>query len=308
MILRWKINQFLLLFKIDNCRNRSALLRTCQKFYLQIMEASQPIGVFDSGIGGLTVARAILDLMPHERLIYFGDTAHLPYGDKSEAAIQAYSIKIADLLAKKGCKVIVIACNSASSAAYELLKEYVKKSIKIINVIDPMVATIVKDFSGKQIGLIGTKRTIQSNIYRLKLLEQDDSISLKSLATPMLVPMIEEGFFNNSISHEIIAQYLDNEHVQDIEALVLGCTHYPLIKKEIELYYREKGKSNIKVLDSSGIVALALQSYLKEKQLLSKHKAKEDEFMVSDYTPSFEKSTELFFNRKVKLRRHKMWE
>src|ERR1700746_3044125 len=101
--------------------------------------ASQPIGVFDSGIGGLTVAHAIKTLLPQENMIYFGDTAHLPYGDKSEAAIQAYSIKIADVLQKKGCKVIVIACNSASSAANELLKEYVNKHVHIINVIDPMV-------------------------------------------------------------------------------------------------------------------------------------------------------------------------
>src|SRR5918993_1989925 len=99
----------------------------------------QPIGIFDSGIGGLTVAHAIKKLLPGESMIYFGDTAHLPYGDKSEAAIQAYSVKIADVLLKKHCKVIVIACNSASSAAYELLKEYVGKKIKIINVIDPMI-------------------------------------------------------------------------------------------------------------------------------------------------------------------------
>ena len=111
--------------------------------------SSQPIGVFDSGIGGLTVAHAIRNLLPNESMIYFGDTAHLPYGDKSEAAIQAYSIKIADILLKKGCKVIVIACNSASSAAYELLKEYVRKDTHIINVIDPMVAFCAGTFSGQ---------------------------------------------------------------------------------------------------------------------------------------------------------------
>src|ERR1044072_1688219 len=124
--------------------------------------SSRPIGVYDSGIGGLTVAHAIRQLLPNESMIYFGDTAHLPYGDKSEAAIQAYSVKIADVLLKKGCKVIVIACNSASSAAYELLKEYVRNDIHIINVIDPMVALVTSQFPGKQVGLIGTKRTVQS--------------------------------------------------------------------------------------------------------------------------------------------------
>ena len=125
---------------------------------------SQPIGVFDSGIGGLTVAHAIRKLLPNESMIYFGDTAHLPYGDKSEAAIQAYSVKIADILVRKGCKVIVIACNSASSAAYELLTEYVRKDIQIINVIDPMVDLVLNKFPGKNLGLIGTKRTVQSDV------------------------------------------------------------------------------------------------------------------------------------------------
>src|ERR671912_2980097 len=115
----------------------------------------QPIGIFDSGIGGLTVAHAIKKLLPNESMIYFGDTAHLPYGDKSEAAIQAYSIKIADVLLKKGCKVIVIACNSASSAAYELLKEYVRKDTHVINVIDPMVDYVLEHLQGQNIGLIG---------------------------------------------------------------------------------------------------------------------------------------------------------
>src|SRR3954469_15484175 len=108
--------------------------------------AEKPIGIFDSGIGGLTVANEIRKLLPHETLIYFGDTAHLPYGDKSEAAIQAYSIRIADVLLKKQCKVIVIACNSASSAAYELLKEYVQHSVEVINVIDPMVNRVTQEF------------------------------------------------------------------------------------------------------------------------------------------------------------------
>src|SRR6478735_7093200 len=118
------------------------------------ISASQPIGIFDSGIGGLTVAYAIKKLLPNESMIYFGDTAHLPYGDKSEAAIQAYSIRIANILLKKGCKVIVIACNSASSAAYELLKEYVHKDTHIINVIDPMVDYVLGECEGQDIGLI----------------------------------------------------------------------------------------------------------------------------------------------------------
>src|SRR5688572_21990204 len=152
--------------------------------------STAPIGIFDSGIGGLTVAKAIKQLLPSENIVYFGDTAHLPYGDKSEAAIQAYSIKIADVLLKKGCKVIVIACNSASSAADELLKEYVNKEVHIINVIDPMVELVTSQYPAKRVGLIGTKRTVQSGVYARKIADASKSINLQSLATPLLVPMI----------------------------------------------------------------------------------------------------------------------
>jgi glutamate racemase len=262
-----------------------------------------PIGIFDSGIGGLTVAQAIKQLLPKESIVYFGDTAHLPYGDKSEAAIQAYSIKIADILLKKGCKVIVIACNSASSASYELLKEYVRKDAHIINVIDPMVDFLTEHFSGKRIGLIGTKRTVQSGIYARKIKEADCGIDLQSLATPLLAPMIEEGFFNNQISHEIIAQYLGDETLKGIEALVLACTHYPLIKKEINEFYQNR----ITVLDSAEVVAQALQRYLAYNQLLNEGAYHENHFFVSDYTESFEASTRLFFGEKVSLEKHPLW-
>jgi len=268
------------------------------------MKSSQPIGVFDSGIGGLTVAHAIKKLLPNESMVYFGDTAHLPYGEKSEAAIQAYSIKIADVLMKKGCKVIVIACNSASSAADELLKEYVNKSIPIINVIDPMVDLVVSQFQGKNVGLIGTKRTVQSGVYARKIEGAKKDIRLHSLAAPLLVPMIEEGFFHNQISHEIIAKYLSDPELRDIEALVLACTHYPLIKKEINQYYQ--GKTT--VLDSSEVVALTLQKHLEDHRLLNKEgTAVKHEFFVSDYTESFEASTRIFFDEVVHLEKHPLW-
>lgn len=262
-----------------------------------------PIGIFDSGIGGLTVAHAIRQVLPHENMIYFGDTAHLPYGDKSEAAIQAYSIKIADVLLKKGCKVIVIACNSASSAAYELLKEYVRKEAHIINVIDPMIDSIVRHYSNKTIGLIGTKRTVQSGVYVQKIKESNRNITLHSLATPLLAPMIEEGFFNNQISHEIIAQYLSDPILANIDALVLACTHYPLIKKEINEFYQSK----IDILDSAEVVAKALFEYLLSSQLINQEGNPEQHFYVSDYTEAFEASTRLFFQERVTLERHPLW-
>lgn len=267
----------------------------------KVVEA--PIGIFDSGIGGLTVAHAIRQLLPHENIIYFGDTAHLPYGDKSEAAIQAYSIKIADVLLKKGCKAIVIACNSASSAAYELLKEYVRKDAHILNVIDPMVELIAKTYKGKNIGLIGTKRTVQSDIYSSKIKESNKDITLHSLATPLLAPMIEEGFFNNQISHEIISEYLNDPTFKNIDALVLACTHYPLIKKEIAAFLG----SQVDVLDSAIVVAKALETYLAENNLLNPIGEPDYQFFVSDYTDAFEASTRLFFHEKVTLERLPLW-
>ncbi|HEY5692369.1 MAG TPA: glutamate racemase [Cyclobacteriaceae bacterium] len=266
-------------------------------------ESFRPIGIYDSGIGGLTVAQAITKLMPSEDIIYFGDTAHLPYGDKSEAAIQAYSVKIAEVLLKQGCKVIVIACNSASSAAYELLKEYVRKDAHIINVIDPMIDYLAQHHSNKQIGLIGTKRTVNSGVYAARVADTGKNISLKSLATPLLAPMIEEGFFNNQISHEIIAQYLSDSELLDIESLILACTHYPLIKKEISAFYQYK----VTILDSSEIVAKALKEYLEALDLLNSAPKSVKKFFVSDYTPSFEASTQQFFGQVVHLEQHRLW-
>jgi glutamate racemase len=270
---------------------------------MKVKKREQPIGIFDSGIGGLTVAHAIKKILPHENLIYFGDTAHLPYGDKSEAAIQAYSIRIAEILLKKGCKVIVIACNSASSAAYELLQEYVRRDTKIINVIDPMVSLVFSKYRNKKIGLIGTKRTVQSGVYSRKIRELDQGIALKSLPTPLLAPMIEEGFFNNQISHEIIAQYLADEELKEIDALILACTHYPLIKKEIGEFYSNK----MDILDSSEVVAAALRDYLQKEDLMNEGLQPTHHFLVSDYTESFESSARMFFHESVHLEKHDLW-
>lgn len=249
------------------------------------------------------MAHAIKTLLPNEDLIYFGDTAHLPYGDKSEAAIQVYSIKIADILLKKGCKVIVIACNSASSASYELLKEYVRTDTHVINVIDPMVDLVTKRFEDCDIGLIGTKRTVQSGVYGKKIEEARRNIRLHSLATPLLAPMIEEGFFNNQISHEIIAQYLADPELRSIDALILACTHYPLIRNEIDAYYHGK----MHILDSSAVVAEALRAYLSSEDLLQNERRATDHFLVSDYTESFESSARMFFHESVKLEKHSLW-
>jgi glutamate racemase len=268
--------------------------------------STRPIGVFDSGIGGLTVARAVNRVLPHERLIYFGDTAHLPYGDKSTAAIQAYSVKICDLLLKQQCKLILIACNSASAAAYELVREYVGSKARVLNVIDPIVAHVGQAYAGRTVGLIGTKQTVNSNVYRKKIDDLDAGVQLQSLATPLLVPMIEEGFFENNISDNIIQAYLTNPELAGIEALVLGCTHYPLIKEQIAEFYQGQAE----VLDASDVVAEHVKRYLHESGLAAQPRPEPPvhHFYVSDFTRSFEESTRIFFGQQVHLEHYPLWE
>ncbi len=267
-------------------------------------DSSAPIGIFDSGIGGLTVARAVKQLLPAEQLIYFGDTAHLPYGDKSTASIQAYSIKITQLLIDRGCKLILIACNSASAAGYELVSEYTGRKAKIMNVIDPVIDYLREKYAHKTVGLIGTKRTVQSNVYQQKVTEIDKQITVKAKATPLLVPMIEEGFFTGEISQQIIEKYLSDPWLQDIEALILGCTHYPLIKTSIKKYYGPL----VEVIDSSEIVARALRGFLEYHNLKNLDSCQSDTFLVTDYTKSFEASTRMFFGKKIQLQRSDLWD
>lgn len=268
------------------------------------MSDAKPIGIFDSGLGGLTVADAVNQQLPNEQMVYFGDSAHLPYGDKSAATIQAYSVKICDVLLQKNAKLILIACNSASAAAYELIKAYVGSKAKVFNVIEPVVDYVATHYSGKRVGLIGTKQTVGSGVYEYQIKVKDPSIGFSALATPLLVPMIEEGFHDNNISEAIIEQYLKDTALQDIDALILGCTHYPLIKPQIDKFYQ----GQIEVIDSSKIVAEALDRYLKEENLLSDQRTGDHHFLVSDITPSFEKAAELFFGQKVPLEKHILWE
>ncbi len=269
------------------------------------MSNEAPIGIFDSGIGGLTLAHAITQLMPHENIIYFGDTAHLPYGDKSTTAIQAYSLKICNFLMEKNCKLILIACNSASAAAYDLVKTYVGTKAIVVNVIDPVIEYLDQHWAGKTMGLIGTKQTVNSGLYASKAEALGKAIRMKSLATPLLAPMIEEGFFNNTISEQIIKEYLANPALENIEGLILGCTHYPLIKKQIDHFFGAK----IPVIDTSLIVAEKIKSILAENQMfVGEDNLASRQFFVSDYTDSFEKSTQIFFGETIKLTQYPIWD
>lgn len=268
-----------------------------------IYKASDPIGIFDSGIGGLTVANAIHKALPGESLVYFGDTAHLPYGDKSADAIKYYSIRISQFLLEKKCKLIVMACNTASSMAYEVVKNFVADKALVVNVIDPVVLEVTQEFKFKNIGVIGTKGTIKSDIYSLKIKNLNKKMEVSCLATPLLVPMIEEGFFNNKISRTIINSYLSRPKLKKIDSLILACTHFPLIKPEIEEYYKNK----IEIIDSARVVSSYVEKLLKAKHLLNKRNRPVHHFYVSDYTPSFAKSTRVFFKDKIHLEDYPLW-
>lgn len=263
-----------------------------------------PIGIFDSGIGGLTVADAIHKILPQETLIYFGDTAHLPYGDKSPNAIKSYAEKISAFLLENKCKMIVIACNTASSIAYDTVKAHFGKTIDVVDVINPVVEAVSNMKDVKLIGVIGTRATIRSNAYGKRISEKSGDKKVISLATPLLAPMIEEGFFNNKISRTIINSYLSRPKLKKIDALILACTHYPLIKPEIEEYYHK----NINIVDSAEIVARHVKKLLAKKDLLCKKKKGKHHFYVSDYTKAFEQSTRYFFRGKIKLEQRNLWD
>jgi len=261
----------------------------------------KPVGIFDSGVGGLTVAQAIKQILPGERLVYFGDTAHLPYGDKSEESIKQYSRKITEFLIGNDAKVILIACNSASASAFETLKKEFS-NILIIDVINPVVDYLTTR-NYKKIGVIGTKRTISSGTYENKIHKSVPEAGVTSLATPLLVPMIEEGFIFDDISNAILRTYLSDDALKGIQALILGCTHYPIIKNQISKIFN----FNIDIVDSSRIVAEALRAELKRHDLLSKGSRAKDQFFVSDYTPYFEKIAKMFFEGDINLRKADIW-
>ncbi len=262
---------------------------------------NNPIGIFDSGIGGLTVANAVSRLLPDENIIYFGDTAHMPYGDKSIDLIKSYAVSIARfLIEEKKCKTIVIACNTASAASYEYLRDELKGQIPVINVIDPMVERVIEDSSIHHVGIIATKTTISSGVYQEKLSRRKPTLQYSALATPLLAPMIEEGFYNNSISRTVLDNYLSMPELKGIDSLILACTHYPMIKQQIESFYNQ----SIQVLDSAEVVALKLKNILHRENLFCEQGfAHQDIFYVSDFTESFEKTATYFYPKKIKLKK-----
>ena len=223
--------------------------------------SNSPIGVFDSGIGGLTVAASLRRLLPHENILYIGDTARVPYGGKSRETVERYSIEIGEMLLNGGAKMIVVACNTASALGVPRMKEVFQ--VPVQGVILPGAKAAVSSTKNKNIGVIGTRATIASGAYEYAIREIDPAAKIHSAACPLLVPLIEEGLFDDSVTDQILARYLEPLLSKGIDTLVLGCTHYPLLKTSIA---RIAGPS-VSLVDSAENCARAVQTLLRDADL-----------------------------------------
>ncbi|MDR2192749.1 MAG: glutamate racemase [Endomicrobium sp.] len=254
---------------------------------------NKPIGIFDSGFGGLTVMSAVNKILPNENLIYFGDTAHVPYGSKSKDAVVKFSKDIASFLIKKDIKLLVIACNTASAFALSVLKKSV--SIPVVGVIEPGAKAAVKNAKNGRIGIIGTEGTVASGSY-FKAVKKISGAAVFQQACPLFVPLVEEGWNKGKIAQDIIGVYLKPLLAKNIDALILGCTHYPLLK---ELLSKATG-ANVELIDSANAAALEVKEILLKKDMLSDAKKKASlKFYVSDNPKKFQKIGGKFFLKKI---------
>jgi glutamate racemase len=221
----------------------------------------RPIGVFDSGIGGLTVAAALRDLLPSESIFYLGDTARVPYGGKSQSTIERYSVEISGLLLAEDAKAIVVACNTASALAVPRLQQLLK--VPVIGVIVPGAKAAVAATRTGKIGIIGTRATVYSRAYERAIHALDDSLHVVAQACPLLVPLIEEGWLDDPVTDQVIQRYLEKLVRENIDTLVLGCTHYPLLRRALQKFVG----SQIQLVDSAQNCALAVRDVLKAEKL-----------------------------------------
>ena len=225
------------------------------------MSDARPIGVFDSGIGGLTVVKALRDFLPNENVFYLGDTARVPYGNKSAETVERYSLELANILTKENAKVLVVACNTVSSVSIPKLRANFK--VPVVGVIEPGAQAAIATTRNRHVGVIGTRATIRSGAYENALRALNVHARVTSQACPLLVPLIEEGLLDDKLTDQTIARYLDPMIAAGMDTLVLGCTHYPLLAPAIA---RALG-DDIKLVDSAQNCATAVRNLL-DRQLL----------------------------------------
>jgi glutamate racemase len=249
-----------------------------------IMSSKAPIGIFDSGVGGLTVVKEIMNQIPGETIIYFGDTARLPYGSKSKETIITYTRQIIRFLMGKGVKAIVIACNTASAFALETVKKEV--DIPVIGVVKPGAKVAAETTKNGKIGVIGTEGTIRSGIYNEFLSETNPQVKVYGKACPLFVPLVEEGLIDDPVTMEMARRYIGELLEYDIDTLVLGCTHYPLLRKTIHKIAGDK----IELVNPAYETAKSLKEVLIEKGLENDSVPKIDhKFFVSDGAEKFKR-------------------
>ncbi len=251
---------------------------------------NKSIGIFDSGLGGLTVVKEIIKLLPNEDIVYFGDTARVPYGTKSPKTITHFAIQDANFLMSMGVKIIVVACNTASSNSLNVLKD--KFPVPVIGVIEPGIEGAIKYTKTKSIGVIGTKATISSGSYQNIL--KNMGYKVKDKACPLFVPIVEEGWVNHKVARITAEEYL-KDIKNDIDTLILGCTHYPLLKETIQKVVGE----NVKIVNSGYETALKVKEILEKENLLKENGIGNYRFFVSDITDNFKETAERFLNREI---------
>ena len=255
------------------------------------------IGVFDSGIGGLTVVKALRHQLPDYNIIYFGDTARTPYGTKSPETVIQYAVEDADILLQKGAQMLVVACNSASSVATDALRK--RFNVPILEVISPAVKEAVSDPKRTRVGVIGTRATVNSGIYKDKIQSLRPDMKVYGQPCPLLVPLVEEGWLNKGETRKIVKKYLHPLKLKQIDVLILGCTHYPLLKTIIQT----KIGKRVRVIDSSEALSDSVQAFLNENADIDGRLGREGacQFYVSDVTDQFQKIANAILKRKVAL-------
>ncbi len=261
---------------------------------MKFMNKSNPIGVFDSGIGGLTVVKQLKQFLPKENIVYFGDTARVPYGTKSNSAVIEYAIQDAQFLINKNVKLIVVACNTVSSVALDILRE--KFSVPIIGMILPGAKMAVGKSKRKKIGVIGTEATVSNAAYSKELLKIDGSIKVYEKACPLFVPLAEEGWLEHPATKLIAEEYLSELREHNIDTLILGCTHYPLLRNLIQTVIGE----DVELIDSGTAAAVVVEEYLQAQNLLNDSAVEgNDLFYVSDMPAKFRLIAERFLGKKI---------
>jgi glutamate racemase len=251
------------------------------------------IGIFDSGIGGLTVLQQIGRLLPRERLVYLGDTARCPYGTKSPEVVTQYTCENTDFLVERGLKMLVIACNTASSVALEVLRE--RYQMPVIGVIEPGAQEAVRRSKTRHVGVIGTEATITSGAYTRALRTLDCNVAVYTRACSMFVPLVEEGWVDNDVARATVTLYLNSFRHSGIDVLILGCTHYPLLKKTIAEFLGEE----VLLVDSAEETARVVRSTLLHYGLSRRKGNGGASFFVTDVPDRFIKVGTRFLGEQV---------